>query len=192
MIKINLLPVREWRRREAVRRQISLLFLSTLLLFVTLFAVGVTYQQKLQNRRAKLRELEARKKQLVFVEKKIKEINAKRKELEVKFEAMERLQEGRTKTVQVLDDIVSAIPIDRVWLTSLKYSGSSVVLSGVALDNHTVALFMRRIQASPWFSSVKLTSTSLTRKNEHQLTNFALTITVVDKRGAKVKKNGKG
>ena len=178
MIKINLLPVREWRRREAVRRQISLLFLSTLLLFVALFAVGVTYQQKLSARRDKLHELEAKKRKLQFVEKKIAQIKAKQRELEEKFKAMEQLQQGRTKTVQVLDEVVSALPIDRVWLTSLTYDGSRLVLSGVALDNHTVALFMRRIEASPWFSSVRLTNTSLTKRQDQQLTNFGLTIAV--------------
>ncbi len=189
MIKINLLPVREWRRKEAVRRQISLLFLSTVLLFVTLLAVGLTYQQKLQGRRAKLRELEAKKKQLVFVEKKINQVNAKRKELEVKFAAMERLQQGRTKTIQVLDELVSAIPIDRVWLNKLTYSSNKITLQGVALDNHTVALFMRRLEASPWFTSVKLTRTSLIKRQEHQLTNFGLTISVADNVNSK---KGKG
>ncbi len=191
MIEINLLPVREWRRREAVRRQVSLLILSTLLLFVALFAVGVTYQQRLQARRAELRRLEAQKRKLQFVERKIAQIQATRKELEEKFKTMEQLQQGRTRTVQVLDQVVQALPVDRVWLTRLAFDGKQITMSGVALDNHTVALFMRRLEASPWFSGVRLTNTSLTRRQDQQLTNFGLTV-AVGQPPARAKAGGKG
>ena len=119
MIQINLLPVREWRKKEAVRLQISVFILFLVLLTVALLAVGLTIQGKLSAQRQELKSLEKNKAKLAYVNKKIEGVNKKRKQVEDKFKAIEKLQEGRTATVKILDEIVSSIPIDRLWLTRL-------------------------------------------------------------------------
>ncbi len=190
MIKVNLLPVRQWRRKEAVRRQISVFFLTLLLLLSVLLAVGITVQGKLVSKRDEIAALEKQKRQLAFVNKKIAKVNKKRKEIENKFSSIEKLQQGRSFTVRAFDEVVTAMPIDRVWLTKMNLSGTKMSLSGVALDNHTVALFMRRLEHSPMVASVTL---SMTRKKKimgKELMEFGLSLGLREKKTQNVKDKG--
>lgn len=159
MITINLLPVREWRRKEAVRRQVSVYFLSMVLLILVLVATGITLQGKVHLQRQELARLEQEKKKLSYVDKKIKQVKEARKKVEDKFKAIEKLQQGRTLSVMLLDELVTAIPIDRLWFKNFKLTHRTIDLTGYALDNHTVALFMKRLDSSPFFNKVNLSNT---------------------------------
>ncbi|NPA94102.1 MAG: PilN domain-containing protein [Thermodesulfobacteria bacterium] len=176
MISINLLPVREWKKREAVRRQVSIFILSFILLLVGLLAVGFTIQGKVSAQKKELKQLEARKARLAYVDKKINQAKKKSKEIETKFKAIEKLQQGRTSTVKILDEVVTCLPIDRLWLKNLDLQGSVLKLSGIALDNHTVALFMQRLDASPLTKKVKLINTRRQKIQGHDLMQFDLTV----------------
>ena len=178
MIQINLLPVREWRKKEAVRQQISIFALSLILLIVGLLAAGLTIQGKVRAQRQELATLEKNKAKFAYVNKKIERVNKKRKQVEDKFKAIEKLQEGRTTTVKILDEIVSSIPIDRLWLTKLSLKANNVQLGGVALDNHTVALFMRRLETSPMCKSVNLINTRQKSIQGHALMEFGLQLNI--------------
>jgi type IV pilus assembly protein PilN len=178
MIQINLLPVREWRKKEAVRQQISIFALSLILLIVGLLAAGLTIQGKVRAQRQELASLEGKKAKFAYVNKKIERVNKKRKQVENKFKAIEKLQEGRTTTVKILDEIVSSIPIDRLWLTKLSLKKNNVQLGGVALDNHTVALFMRRLETSPMCKSVNLINTKQKSIHGHALMEFGLQVNI--------------
>ncbi len=178
MIAINLLPVREWKKKEAVRQQISIFLLSIVLLVCLLFAVGFGIQGKISAQRAELKRLEAQKARLAYVNDKIKQVQEKNKEIETKFKAIEKLQEGRTRTVKVLDEVVSSLPIDRLWLTKLDLKGKKLLLSGIALDNHTVALFMRRLQSASIFKKVRLGNTHRKKVQGHNLMEFDLDVLI--------------
>jgi type IV pilus assembly protein PilN len=178
MIQINLLPVREWRKKEAVRRQISIFALSLILLIAGLLAAGLTIQGKVRAQRQELATLEKDKAKFAYVNKKIEKVNKKRKQVENKFKAIEKLQEGRTTTVKILDEVVSSIPIDRLWLTKLSLKENNIQLGGVALDNHTVALFMRRLETSPMCKSVNLINTKQKSIQGHALMEFGLQLNI--------------
>ncbi len=178
MIKINLLPVREWRKKEAVRQQISIYFLSLVLLVTGLLASGITIQGKVSAQRDEIARLKAEKQKLAYVNKTIRQVREKRDEIETKFKAIEDLQKGRTLAVRVLDELVSSLPIDRVWLTRLNFASNQMQLSGVALDNHTVALFMRRLESSDLFKSVNLSSTRRKDIDGHDLMEFNLAVQI--------------
>jgi type IV pilus assembly protein PilN len=178
MIQINLLPVREWRRKEAVRKQISIFALSLILLIVCLLSVGLTIQGKLRAQRQDLASLEEKKVKFADLNKKIEEINKKQEQIEDKFKAIEKLKEGRATTVKVLDEIVSSIPVDRLWLTELSLKENNVQLGGVALDNHTVALFMRRLEKSPMCGSVNLIKTTQKSIQGYALMEFGLQVNI--------------
>jgi type IV pilus assembly protein PilN len=178
MIQINLLPVREWRRKEAVRQQISIFALSLIFLIVGLLAVGLTIQGKVRAQRQYLASLEGNVAKYAHVNKKIEQINKEQEQIENRFKAMERLQEDRTTTVRILDEIVSSIPIDRLWLTELSLKENNVQLGGVAMDNHTVALFMRRLETSPMFGLVNLISTTQKSIQGHALMEFGLQVNI--------------
>ena len=142
--------------------------------------MGVAIQGKISSQRAELKSLEAQKAKLAYVNTKIKQVQRKNKEVEIKFKAIEKLQRGRTRTVRVLDEVVSSLPIDRLWLTKLDLRGRNLKLSGIALDNHTVALFMRRLQSASIFKKVRLGTTRRQKVQGHNLMKFDLNVQIAE------------
>ena len=59
----------------------------------------------------------------------------------------------------MLADLSGATP-DKLWLTDFSEKGGSIRLSGLGVDEQTVADFMRRLSTSPYFRNVDLEETS--------------------------------
>ncbi|MGQ9499435.1 MAG: PilN domain-containing protein [Dissulfurimicrobium sp.] len=165
MIRINLLPVREWRKKEAVRQQVSIFLLSFVLLLTILGGVWITVQSRLSSQRQEFNLLNDRKTKLLFINKAMAELEKKQQAIKEKFSAIEALQKDRTRAVDVLDKMAESIPVDRLWLTKIFLNDQTMKLNGVAMNNQTVALFMKRLETVPLFYAVNLTDT---KRNDHQ------------------------
>lgn len=158
MIKINLLPVREWRRREQVRLQITIFVLSVIFLISCLASASIFLKGQVYSKRQQKEKLEAKKKELDIVEKTIAQLKAKAEEVEGKFNTVEGLQKERTLLIEALDAIVSVIPEEKMWFEKLTLKGGSLQLSGIALDNQTIAAFMKKMEGLSAVKSVGLNS----------------------------------
>ncbi len=178
MIRINLLPVREWRKREAVRQQISIYLLSLLLLLCIILGAWITVRQQVSAKEQQVAALQSQLNHLNVIKHKINAIKRAKKEIEARFNVIEKLQANRQITTKLLDEIVTALPIDRLCLKHLSIKKSRLRLSGVALDNHTVALYMRRLKTMPLFKSVELENTRRQTVNGQSLMGFSLVATV--------------
>jgi type IV pilus assembly protein PilN len=69
---------------------------------------------------------------------------------------MDALEANRFVPVKLLDTMTQVIVPKRMWFTRLNASGNKVQISGVALDNTTVADFMVRLENSGLFKKVDL------------------------------------
>jgi len=177
MIKINLLPFRAARRKENIRRQITIYVLSVALV---LLVAGYFFLSLTSTLSALADEKAAQKKELAKYAdtiKKIKAIEKKVGEIEAKLSVIKELEKNKTGPVRLLDQIAMAIPKDRLWLKSIKESKGTLSLSGTAMDNDTVAIFMTNLEKSPQITSVDLKSTKLQHLKEYKLrvSNFVLT-----------------
>jgi len=176
MIRINLLPFRAARKKENIRRQISVYVLSVGFLLMVMIYFFIQLSSTLnglktdeQGLQAELKKYEATIKRIAELEKKIKEIRAK-------LEVIRELERNKTGPVHLLDEIAIAVPREKLWITSLKESMGSLTLTGTAMDNETVALFMTNLEQSDYISSVELQSARLRNLPEHKLSvsDFAL------------------
>ncbi|RLB19023.1 MAG: hypothetical protein DRG63_01620 [Deltaproteobacteria bacterium] len=176
MIKINLLPFRAARKKENIKRQISVYVLSVLLL-VCLMVLGFlrlngTLNQVRAEKARKAKELAKYKdtnRQLAKIKKRIKQIKAK-------LQVIRSLEKDKVGPVQLLDEIAMAVPRDKLWLRSLKEHKGKLSLVGTAMDNETVALFMNNLEAAPHIKTVDLKRTKLKvlKKYKLSLTDFEL------------------
>ncbi|MDA8162721.1 MAG: PilN domain-containing protein [Desulfobacteraceae bacterium] len=178
MIRINLLPVREWQKRETARQYLSVFFLSFILLLTILGGLWITVQNILSSQRQAFNALEADKAKLSYVGKTLSDIEARRKAIKEKFVAIEALQKDRAIAVRIFDQIAGSVPADRLWLTGIVFKDQGLKLNGVALDNQTVALFMRRLETVPIFHSVNLTSTKRKPYQGQNLMDFEVQLLV--------------
>lgn len=177
MIKINLLPFRAARRKENIRRQITIYLLSVVLV---LLVAGYLFLNLTSTLSDLAREKASQQQELAKYAdtiKRIKAITKKVAEIEEKLGVIKELEKNKTGPVRLLDEIAMAIPKDRLWLISLQENKGTLSLSGTAMDNDTVALFMTNLEKSQQITSVDLQSTKLQNLQAYKLnvSNFSLT-----------------
>ena len=169
MIRINLLPFRAARKKENIRRQLMVYGLSVVLLFCIMgwglfYLTSTLSGLKEEEKRIQddLKTYEQTIKRIAELEKKIKEIRAK-------LEVIRELERNKTGPVHLLDEISMAVPKEKLWLSSLKESKGTLVLTGTAMDNETVALFMTNLEKSDYVSAVDLQSAKLRTLPDYKL-----------------------
>ncbi|MGA6927010.1 MAG: PilN domain-containing protein [Desulfosarcina sp.] len=158
MIRINLLPFRAARKKENIRRQVSIFLLS--LVLVVIVATWFTYllSGKIKTLDKQIAETQAQVDKYNEINKEIDEIKKKLDILNKKIEVIQTLDMTRKAPVEMLDDISKLIVEKRMWLTSLGEKSGAISVVGIALDNPTIAEFMTRIESSEKYINVKLLS----------------------------------
>ena len=155
MIRINLLPVKE-REAENLRRQ--QLTLGGAVLGMALLAMGAIYYLQYRELGQLQTEMAELRNEILALNVKVKEVGDlqnKIKDLRSKNKIFEDLSQKRIGPVRVLESISSAAPTS-LWLTELRESGGNLVLNGLAMDNQTIADFMRALANSKYFNNVDL------------------------------------
>ncbi len=178
MLKINLLPVRQLKKRAKAKKQL----LGMLLLFILILAlcgvVGALQAQKISGLETDIAALQKEKDSYSSTLKKIDKLKKEREELVKKTEIIKKLKTDSSLTVRTLDEVANRIDNQRMWLDSLQQQGSSLRLSGVALDNQTIAQFMDSLKESPFVQDVTLSGSSLKVVSGRNLKSFQLSCVV--------------
>jgi type IV pilus assembly protein PilN len=173
VIRINLMP-REEARRAATRQRDQGLILAALIGLVVVIlgaevwtrAANAEVRAEVDRNRVELTELDKRYQESLRTEARLRELSAKRDTIEV-------LERQRRGPVYVLEDLGAATP-DSLWLTEMRETGGAAVLKGQGLDNQTIALFMRQLESSPYFSRVDLVETKHLEKGQAELKEFTI------------------
>ena len=177
MIKINLLPFRAARKRENVRRQVSIYLLCMLFLFCLMGYLHVSLGGQLTRLKAKEESLRKELKTYAAITREIAKLKRDTKDLNTKLGVIENLEKQRVGPVLLLVELARAVPLDRLWLNSVLETSGRLTLQGTAMDNHTVALFMTQLEDAPHINSVDLDRTTLKFFPEYKrrASNFVLT-----------------
>jgi type IV pilus assembly protein PilN len=179
MIRINLLPFRTERKKENVRRQVSLFLLSLVLVLLVLFY----YNFNLNSKIGKLnKRIETTNNELTKYNEINKEIARIKKNLEVlqkKMAVIAQLESDRYAPVILMDTMTQVLVAKRMWLTSLSVSNTNVKIDGIALDEKTVADFMVQLQNSGLFNNVVLKSVKRKEVEKSNLKSFQVVCTKV-------------
>ncbi len=149
MIRINLLPVRAVKKREA-GRQILVLF--AVLLLGAVGGNAFWYQQRTQvqaQNQQKINITQDQIKKLQQVIGDIDNINKRKKELEEKLRVLNDLRKGRSGPVKLLDALATATP-KKVWLDDFDEKANAAKIKGTALSHDDVADFMRQLTNVVW------------------------------------------
>ena len=178
MLKINLLPIRQLKKRDKAKKQLFgmiLLFLSVLALVAV---AGILQAQKITNLNTDISALEKEKQSYTPTLNKIAELKKLTEELTRKTEVINKLKADSSLTVRVLDEVANKIDNKRMWLESLQQDNSTLRMTGVALDNQTVAQFMDDLKESPFVQDVSLSNSSLKVVSGRNFKGFELNCVV--------------
>ena len=174
MVYINLLPIREIKKRIKAIQQLSLfgvIFVSILAAVGAFWFYQANIVSALGNEITTLTEEKQRYNKILV---QIAKLEKDKKLIESKIEVINKLQKTKALTVHVLDEIAKLTPSKRMWLTSLNQSGMSVKLTGMALDNQTIAKYMETLKMSDYINEVNLLNTTLSVFAGRNLKSFTL------------------
>jgi type IV pilus assembly protein PilN len=159
MIRINLLPVKEAQRAFDRRQQISVALLGLLVAILVMIVPYIVQTHKRNGLEQEINQLKAELSKLSQQTAEVRDLDKKRAELQAKLKVIDNLKQKRTGPLRILEDLSVATP-EKLWLVEFSDVNGMATMTGLALDNQTIAVFMRQLQASKYFFDVDLVETS--------------------------------
>lgn len=175
MIRINLLPHRELKRRE--RRQqffvVSVAMVVVGLLVALLVHTVIAGYIERQERRNDFLKSEITKLDAQIAE--IKRLREQIDALLARKQVIESLQTTRAQAVNVMNEFARRVP-DGVYLRSIKQTGPKIALLGYSQSNSRVSALMRSLDESPYLANPGLVEIKAATVNKRRVSDFALNI----------------
>jgi len=177
MIRINLLPFRAARKKENIRRQVSIFMLSLAFLLIIFFYYNFSLGNKIDSLNTNIKNTKTELAKYNKINDEIAQIKKKLSNLKKKMAVMKTLEANRFEPTRLLDIMTQVVVPKRMWLTRLESKGKKVKINGIALDNKTVADFMVRLEDCGLFKEVDLTTLKRKKKQAADLKSFAISCT---------------
>ena len=180
MIRVNLLPHREEKRK---RRQQQFGVLAGLAALLGLAVVGIVWvflDQQVTQQQANVAYMKA---EIDKLDKQIEEIRKIREEtasLLAKKQVVEGLQSNRSEPVQLLDQLLRQLP-EGVYLKAIKQVGPKVNVMGYAQSNARVSTLMRNLGASPYLENpelIEIKAVPAPDKSGNRVNEFSMNISI--------------
>jgi type IV pilus assembly protein PilN len=162
MIKINLLPYREKKKKENLVQQIWIVAGSFIVFILLLVWLQVWINSSISDLKSKIKKSED---SLVELDKKIGNLDKfknDKKELEQKLGVIATLEENRLAPVKTLDNLAMLVPSKDIWLIKITQKDDGINIEGIGRDNIVVADFMKAIEKFDPIKSVDLISSKNT------------------------------
>ena len=159
MIRINLLPTKEAQRAFDRRQQFSVAALGLLLAVLCMIVPYMLQTRRLKSLDQEITQLQSEIAKLDEQTREVRDLDKKRAELQAKLKVIDDLKQKRVGPVRIIEDLSAATP-EKLWLVEFSDVNALATITGLALDNQTIATFMRQLQHSQYFFDVDLVETS--------------------------------
>lgn len=185
MIRINLLPHRE-EKRKARRQQFYVLLGLVTVLAGLIWFLGYSI---VSNRiAAQIEKNEFLKREIASLDKEIDEIKKIQEQtnaLLARKRVIEALQGNRTETVHLFNELAKQVP-EGIYLRTVTQSGPRIAISGYAQSNARITTLMNNLDESPFLGSSTLVETKAEAVANRRLNAFSIT-TVMTRKDAAAK-----
>jgi len=180
MLEINLLPVREARRKADIRQQLMQLMF---VLLLTVGAIGFWHSRvvdQISISEVRVSQMQNDIKQFKPQLDQVAAFKLKKARLERKIDVIDGLDRARSGPVHVLAELAARTP-ERLWLTGVDSKAGELRMEGRSLDNELVALFLRGLGESKYFDNVDLDSTQIVDARDGlKVVKFAIRAQIVN------------
>lgn len=177
MIRINLLPHREARRKARQQQMIVISVGVAILGVLTVFAGSLVIGAMIERQEENNRYLKS---EIAKLDKDIQEIKSLKEKTQLMLDrkkVVEELQAGRATAVRLLDQMVRQLP-PGMYLKDIKQTGQKVSIQGYTQSNARVSTLMRNLDASPWLENPHLVEIKAVTVNNVRANEFSLDVTL--------------
>ncbi len=179
MIRINLLPHREERRR-ATRQQFyalsGLVVLAALLIIFFVHGINSARINTQEQKNAFLRR------EITVLDQEIGDIRRMKEEssaLLARKKVIEALQSNRAEAVTLFNDLARLTP-EGIYFKSLKQTGNTILLVGYAQSNARVSSLMHNLETSHILEMPSLVEIQAVTVDKRRLSQFTLNVRVAN------------
>jgi type IV pilus assembly protein PilN len=175
MIRINLLPHREARRKEA-REQFYALSMLMVLLAGLVWLVGYNMIEAMAERQSDNNRF--LKGEIAILDKQIEDIKKLREQttsLLQRKQVIESLQANRTEVVHFFNELARTMP-SGLYLQSLKQEGQKITLNGYAQSSARVSSLMHNLDQSPLLDRPVLIEIKAVQVGKRRMNEFSLSV----------------
>ena len=183
VIRVNLLPHREMRRRRQQKQ-----FLITLGVVVALgaaiwlagahLAQRARYEDQISRNKYLEDEIAKLDKEIEDI-KKLKEMTAA---LLARKKVVETLQSNRAEVVHLLDELARQLP-EGIYLKGIKQAGNRVTINGFTQSQARVSTLMRNLEASPHLENANLVEIKAVTTPGSRVNEFTLNVSLARAEG---------
>jgi type IV pilus assembly protein PilN len=180
MIRVNLLPHREEKRKRRRQQFMVLAVLSGIAGVVVAGAVWFVLDREVSQQQQNVAYMKA---EIAKLDKQIEEIRKIREEtasLLAKKQVVESLQSNRSEPVQLMDQLLRQLP-EGVYLKAVKQTGPKVNIIGYAQASARVSTLMRNLGASPYLENpelVEIKAVAAPDKSGSRVNEFNMNISI--------------
>jgi len=190
MVRINLLPHREARRKERKTAFVAMLIAAVFVGGLMVLAVGGVIASRIAGQNERNAFIQAENAKLDVQIKEIATLKQEIEALKARQQAVEDLQSDRNQPVYLMDELVKQVP-EGTYLRSFKQAGQKVTLNGYAQSNERVSELLRNLgNVSPWLERPDLVeiraATVGTGKDLRKVFEFTVNVGIRRSRDAEV------
>lgn len=177
MIRINLLPHREIRRKQQQQQFFVLLGGVAAISVAVWFSVHTYLSEQFDEQQGRNKYLQE---EIVKLDTQIEEIRKLKEQtasLLARKKVVETLQGNRAEVVHLLDQLVRQLP-DGVYLKGIKQTGNKVTISGYTQSQARVSTLMRNLESSAYLESPGLLEIKAVQQAGQRINEFTMNINI--------------
>lgn len=177
MIRINLLPHREIRRKQQQKQFFIAVGVVAAIGVAIWFGVHTFLNEQFDEQQSRNQYLTE---EIATLDKQIAEINKVKEQtaaLLARKKVVETLQANRSEVVHLLDQLVRQLP-DGVYLKGVKQVGEKVTITGYTQSQARVSTLMRNLESSANLEKPGLIEIKATQVGNQRLNEFTMNINV--------------
>jgi type IV pilus assembly protein PilN len=177
MIRVNLLPHREIRRKRQQQQFFIMLGVVVAIGAGIWVAVHAYLDDQFDNQKNRNKYLQS---EIEKLDKQIAEIQKLKDQtaaLLARKRVVETLQGTRSEVVYLLDQLVRQLP-DGVYLKAIKQTGTKVLINGYTQSQARVSTLMRNLESSPHLEQPSLVEIKAAQVGTQRLNEFTMNINI--------------
>lgn len=177
MIRINLLPHREIRRRRQQQHFFVMLGVVAAVGIAAWLSVHTYLAGGLETQQSRNKYLQG---EIAKLDKQIEEIQKLKEQtaaLLARKQVVETLQGNRSEVVHLLDQLVRQLP-EGVYFRAIKQAGSRVTITGYTQSQARVSTLMRNLESSPHLENPGLVEIKATQQGGMRINEFTLNVNI--------------
>jgi type IV pilus assembly protein PilN len=177
MIRINLLPHREIRRKQQQQQFFIALGVVAGIGVAIWFVVHTYLNDQLDEQNSRNKYLET---EIVKLDKEIEEIKKLKEQtasLLARKKVVETLQGNRSEVVHLLDQLVRQLP-DGIYLRAIKQQGNKVTINGFTQSQARVSTLMRNLDSSQHLENPSLIEIKSVVQGTSRINEFTMNIDI--------------